>query len=340
MIVDFRSDTLTRPTKDMLAAMMAAPVGDDVYGEDPSINALEARLAQMFGFDSALFCPSGTMCNQIAIRISTQPQDQVICDRRSHIYLYEGGGIAANSLATVRLLDGPHGILSPEMVETAINPDDQHFPVSRLLALENTCNMGGGSIYQMGQISALTEIARSHDLRMHLDGARLFNAIVAADQDTSSYGQYFDTISICLSKGLGAPVGSVLLCDAADYPKARRVRKMMGGGMRQAGYLAAAGLYAIENHVARLKKDHQRAEALVLLLERLGWVKDTMPCESNIVGFLPDPTAGTYQDVIQKLEAQGILASGFGTGYVRLVTHLDIDDRGIEKTLSALSTLF
>ncbi|TAH01906.1 MAG: aminotransferase class I/II-fold pyridoxal phosphate-dependent enzyme, partial [Sphingobacteriales bacterium] len=259
MIADYRSDTVTRPTPAMLAAMMNAPLGDDVFGEDPTINQLEQLAAGTFGYEAAIFCPSGTMTNQIAIKCHTQPGDEVICDKNSHVYIYEGGGIAFNSGASVRLLEGDRGRITAEQVAESVNPDDVHRPISRLVSLENTCNRGGGSCYNLTEIEKIRKVCNQHGLILHLDGARLFNAMVARKEDPQAYGKLFHSISICLSKGLGAPVGSLLLGNQAFIKKARRVRKVFGGGMRQAGVLAAAGIYAMENHVERLTQDHLHA---------------------------------------------------------------------------------
>lgn len=335
-MIDLRSDTLTKPTVAMLNAMMAAPVGDDVYGEDPTVNELQEKVAKMFGMEDALFCPSGTMVNQIAIRISTQPQDQVICERRAHVYLYEGGGIAANSLASVRLLDGPRMVLSASDIEANINPDDVHFPRTSLICLENTCNKGGGSYYKMDQIASISEVAKNHQLRLHLDGARVFNALIETGESTEDYGKYFNTISVCLSKGLGAPVGSVLIGSKEDIYQAKRVRKMMGGGMRQAGILAAAGLYALDHHIDRLKDDHRRAKQIESVLLGCSWVSECYGVDTNIIAFRPDPEQITAQDLVLQLKASDILASTFDGGFVRFVTHLDIDDMMVEKTCEVL----
>ncbi|MEO1448871.1 MAG: GntG family PLP-dependent aldolase [Bacteroidota bacterium] len=339
MTVDFRSDTLTRPTPGMLAAMMEAKVGDDVYGEDPSMLELEAWLADYFGMEAGLFCPSGTMCNQIAIRISTRPQDQVICDHRAHVYLYEGGGIAANSLASVKLLEGNYGRLTAAQVEAAINPDDPHFPRTSLVCLENTMNKGGGACYDLEEIEKISTLCHQNGLRLHLDGARLFNALVAKEDDPKAYGKAFDTISICLSKGLGAPVGSVLVGSHQDRKEALRVRKMMGGGMRQAGYLAAAGLYALQHQKERLAIDHKRAGQLASVLLEQSWVADVFPTETNIVVFRPDQQIHSTQTIMDKLSLKGIRASGFGPGYIRLVTHLDLNEAMIDYTCAAIAAL-
>ncbi|MEZ4826580.1 MAG: GntG family PLP-dependent aldolase [Bacteroidia bacterium] len=337
MITDLRSDTVTRPTPGMLEAMFHAPVGDDVLGEDPTVNALQEKAAAMFGMEAALFCPSGTMCNQIAIRISTQPQDEVICHEDSHIYLFEGGGVAAHSLASVRLLPGDRMRLSPGQIEENINADNIHFPVTSLVSLENTCNKGGGSYYTLEEVAAISAVCRRHGLRLHMDGARIFNALIATGDKAAEYGQYLDTLSVCLSKGLGAPVGSLLLGTRADIRKAMRVRKMFGGGMRQAGYLAAAGIYALDHHIARLEDDHRGAARLGETLSRLPWVAELLPVETNIVVFRPDTTVITRDGAVAALKTKGVLVSSFGREWIRLVTHLDVDDAGITQAAAALA---
>ena len=335
-MIDLRSDTVTRPTPEMMQAMMAAKVGDDVFGEDPTVNELEKKLAAYFGMEAGLFCPSGTMTNQIAIKILTQPQDEVICHKYSHIYLYEGGGLMANSHISVALLEGENGILSVEDIKGAINnPDDVHRPLSRVVALENTMNKGGGAIYPMATIREISKMARENGLAMHLDGARLFNALVETGNDPLEYGQLFDTISICLSKGLGCPVGSVLLSSADNIRKARRVRKMFGGGMRQAGYLAAAGIYALDNHVSRLKEDHAKATKLGEVLESLDWVEKVSPVATNIVIFHLIPSLNN-KEILAKLNEAGIGGVLFGPGQIRLVTHLDFSDEQLEEAIEIL----
>lgn len=335
-MIDLRSDTVTRPTPEMMQAMMAAKVGDDVFGEDPTVNELEKKLAAYFGMEAGLFCPSGTMTNQIAIRILTQPQDEVICHKYSHIYLYEGGGLMANSHISVALLEGENGILGVEDIKGAINnPDDVHRPLSRVVALENTMNKGGGAIYPMATIREISKMARENGLAMHLDGARLFNALVETDNDPLEYGQLFDTISICLSKGLGCPIGSVLLSTADNIRKARRVRKVLGGGMRQAGYLAAAGIYALDNHVSRLKEDHAKARKLGEVLDKLPWVVKVSPVATNIVIFHLIPSLNN-KEVLAKLTKAGIGGVLFGPGQIRLVTHLDFSDEQLEDAIDIL----
>lgn len=337
-IIDLRSDTLTKPTPEMLDIMHHAAVGDDVFEEDPSVKLLEQTLAAMFNMEAGLFCPSGTMANQIAIRVHTQPQDQVICDKRSHIYLYEGGGLAFNSFISAKLLDGERGLLTADMIVDHINPDDVHFPRTRLVSLENTMNKGGGCCYSMEAITGIHDLCQQHDLALHLDGARLFNALIATGQSSQDYGKYFDTISICLSKGLGAPVGSVLLGSKAQIKQAKRVRKVFGGGMRQAGYLAAAGLYAIEHHVERLADDHQRAKELKEMLLPLSFVEEVYPVETNIVIFTL-PQHLTADQMLAKFEEKGLKAVPFGKHMVRFVTHLDFNDDMLEDTEDILKAV-
>ena len=325
MPIDLRSDTITRPTPGMLTAMMNAEVGDDVFGEDPTVKTLEDKAASILGMQSGLFCPSGTMTNQIAIRILTEPQDEVICDARSHIYNYEGGGIAYNSLVSTQLVFGEKGKITPQMVSDHIKPDNVHFPRTRLVALENTVNKGGGSIYRLEEIKSIHKLCADHGLKMHLDGARLFNALAETGEDPSEYGKYFDTISICLSKGLGAPVGSVLLMHGSLLKKAQRVRKVLGGGMRQAGYLAAAGIYALDHHINRLTEDHSRAKKIADVLSELSWVAAVTPPESNIIIFSLVPDIDPAEFLLQ-LKKTGILAVSFGGQDIRLVTHLEFSD--------------
>jgi threonine aldolase len=283
--IELRSYTFTKPTPNMLTAMMNAAVGDDVFGEDPSINELEQMAANMFGMEAALFCPSGTMTNQIAINVHTQPGDEVICEEGSHIYFYEGGGIGKNSGCQARLIRGNRGQITAAQIAEVINPDDVHRARTRLVSLENTCNRGGGSCYQMSEMQAIRNLCDANGLSLHLDGARLMNAIVAQNNDPLMYGKIFHSISLCLSKGLGAPVGSVLLGSKEFIKEARRVRKVMGGGMRQAGFLAAAASYALENQVERLSIDHAHAKKLGMVLSELNWVDSVLPVETNIVIF-------------------------------------------------------
>ena len=336
-LIDLRSDTVTRPTPEMHATMMAAEVGDDVLGEDPTVRTLEQKAATLFGMEAGLFCPSGTMTNQIAIRVQTQPQQEVICHQQAHVYLYEGGGIAYNSLASVRLLGGERGLLSPEAVAQAINPDDDHYPETALVALENTMNKGGGACYSTEQIAAIHAVCQQHGLPLHLDGARVFNALVATGEDPTAYGRYFSSISVCLSKGLGAPVGSVLLGSKELIRRARRVRKALGGGMRQAGYLAAAGIYALDHHVERLAEDHRRAAVLAEALMKQDYVQEVLPVETNIVIFtLREQSPAQW---VETLRQRGVLAIPFGKQQVRMVTHLGVTDAQIDQVIKVLRSL-
>lgn len=337
-MIDFRSDTVTRPTPGMLQAMFAAPVGDDVFNEDPTVNQLEKLSASLFGKEAALFCPSGTMTNQIAIKCHTQPGDEVICDHLSHVYQYEGGGIAFNSGCSVRLLQGDRGRITAEQVLSAINPDDVHKPVSTLVSLENTANRGGGSCYDFKDILSIKDICVKNNLKLHLDGARLFNALVAKNETCQQYGEAFDTISICLSKGLGAPVGSVLVGPADFIKKARRYRKVFGGGMRQAGYIAAAGLYALEHQVARLKEDHEHAQILAQALKEKDFVGEMLPVETNIIIFEVKGRF-TAPDLVTILQRSNILAIAISPTQIRLVVHLDITPAKIQDTLNVMKAL-
>lgn len=337
LFIDLRSDTVTRPTKGMLDAMFSAKVGDDVFGEDPAVNALEQKVAALFGMEAALFCPSGTMTNQIAIHTLTTPMCEVICSGLSHIYYYESAGMAFNSRVSTRTLTGDRGRLSAQEVLENINPDDIHNAMTKVVALENTVNKGGGACYDFREIKKIHQVCRQHNLALHLDGARLFNALAESRQQPGDYGKFFDTISLCLSKGLGAPAGSVLISTEENIKKARRVRKVMGGGMRQAGYLAAAGIYALDHHVARLKDDHHRAKELGKALLACGFISQLLPVETNIIIFrLNEKYAGDV--FIKKLAARGIHAFASGQT-VRFVTHLDFDDAMLEQTLNVLKRL-
>jgi threonine aldolase len=333
--IDFRSDTVTRPTAAMREAMMQAKVGDDVFEEDETVNALEAKLCNLFNMEAGLYCPSGTMTNQIAIKCFTQPMDEVICDQTAHVYRYEGGGIAYNSLASVRLLHGDRGILTTELIEPEINEENIHYPNSTLVVLENTVNKGGGACYTLDQISPIHNLCKVKGLKLHLDGARLFNALMATGDRAADYGQYFDGISICLSKGLGAPVGSVLLGTKETIKKARKIRKVLGGGMRQAGFLAAAGIYALDHHVERLKTDHDHAKALANVLHGLSWVNAVMPVETNIIIFQVKPDFQAL-DVVYKLTEKGILCNTTNRDTIRFVLHLDISPEMVDQAIEIL----
>jgi threonine aldolase len=336
MVVDFRSDTVTRPTPAMLDAMMKAPVGDDVLGDDPSIHELENYTARLFGMEAAIYCPSGTMTNQIAIKCHTQPGDEVICDESSHIYQYEGGGIAFNSGASVKLLYGDRGRITAEQVQNSINADDVHKARTSLVSLENTANRGGGSCYDFAEIRKIRQVCDEHHLPLHLDGARLFNAMVARNEKPEDYGRNFDSISICLSKGLGAPVGSLLLGKTDFIRKAKRIRKVFGGGMRQAGYLAAAGLFALKNNITRLRQDHDHAQQIATALTAKGI--EVLPVETNIVIFNA-PAPYNPVSLVAKLKEQGIWGYAISPTQVRLVVHLDITPEMIDKTITVIKSL-
>ena len=337
-MIDFRSDTVTLPSPAMLAYMQSAPVGDDVFGEDPSINALEAKTADLFGMEAGLFCPSGTMTNQLAIKTHTHAGDEVICEELSHIYQYEGGGIASNSGASVKLLRGNRGRITAEQVLAAIHPDDVHKPISKLVSLENTCNRGGGACYDFSEIEAIQKVAKSNGLGLHLDGARIFNAIVHKKEDPKQYGKVFDSISICLSKGLGAPVGSVLLGSAPFIKKARRWRKVFGGGMRQAGSLAAAGIYALDNHIERLKEDHAKALEIKNALLKKDFVKEIFEVETNIVIAHIEGKYNASQ-LAAVLKEKNILVIAMTPALIRFVVHLDITNEMLASTIETIEKL-
>lgn len=320
----------------MLQAMLTAEVGDDVFQADPTVNQLQSYAAELFGMEAALYCPSGTMTNQIAIKTHTQPLDEIICDHYSHVYQYETAGYSFNSGVGIKLLQGKNGKITADQVEAAIQPLYDWLPVSRLVVLENTCNKGGGSYYRLDEIRPIRELCMERGLRLHLDGARLFNALVETGEECAQVGKQFDSISICLSKGLGAPVGSLLLGSEAFIRQARRYRKVMGGGMRQVGILAAAGLFALQNNVERLKTDNERARQLGRVLEQQDYVKMVRPVQSNIVIF---DLAGSIssEEFLQQLEQHGVLATPFGPQTVRFVTHLDVSQQMVDKTIEVLS---
>lgn len=338
-MIDFRSDTVTQPSDGMLQAMLHANVGDDVFGEDPTVNELENMSAEMFGLEAGLFCPSGTMTNQIAIKVHTQPGDEVICDELSHIYQYEGGGIAFNSGCSVRLLHGNKGRISSEMVREAINnPDDVHKPISRLVSLENTVNKGGGCCYELSDIETIKNICLEKKLALHLDGARVFNALVAKQQKASDYGQLFNTISICLSKGLGTPIGSVLLGPKDFIKKSRRIRKVFGGGWRQAGILAAAGIYALQNNINRLAEDHQHAQQIAEALSAKDFVGEILSVETNII-IATIKGRFTPTEFVAKMAENNILLFSVSNTQIRMVLHLNITKLMVQQTINIIQTI-
>lgn len=337
-MIDLRSDTVTRPSKEMLEAILAAAVGDDVFGEDPSMNKLEERTAKLFGKEAGIFCPSGTMTNQVAIKVHTQPGDELICDTHAHIYINEGGGIAFNSGVQVRLLPGDQGRISAKHVAENINLPNDWLPRTSLVCLENTVNRAGGSYYSLNSIKEISEVCKKNNLKLHLDGARIFNALIETGDSPEETAKYFDSISICFSKGLGCPVGSVLVGDKEFIKKARRIRKVFGGGMRQAGFLAAAANYALDNNIKRLKEDHIRAKKIAEVLKNASYVDTLLPVETNIIIFtLKDPI--TSQQFIAKLAEKGVKGIAFGKNMVRFVTHLDFDNVMLDQTLKALKEL-
>jgi threonine aldolase len=323
----------------MLDAMFRASVGDDVFGEDPSINALESMAARLFGMEAALYCPSGTMSNQIAIKVHTQPGDEVICEQKAHIYIYEGGGIAFNSGSQVRALPGDLGRITAEQVSQAINPDDVHRARTSLVALENTCNRGGGSCYDFEEIRRIRQVCADNHLKFHLDGARLFNAMVATGRSARDFGGVFDTISVCLNKGMGCPIGSILLGPATFIKQARRIRKVFGGGMRQAGFMAASGIYALENNIDRLATDHLHARQIAKALETKDFVKSIMPVETNIIIFETGGEVDCARSLSATLREKGILAMAIAANQVRMVTHLDVTPSMVDEVVGVIEQL-
>lgn len=340
MEINLISDTVTKPTAGMLDAIMSAEVGDDVFKEDPSVNALEEKVARLFGMEAALFFPSGTMTNQTAIKLHTNSGDQLVCDKYAHVYNYEGGGVSFNSGVSCKLVDGHRGMMTAAQVEASINPPDfYHSPLTSLVCIENTTNKGGGACWDFSVLQEIRAVCNKHGLAYHLDGARIWNALVAKGEDPASYGQLFDTISVCLSKGLGCPVGSVLIGTKMAIDKAIRVRKILGGGMRQAGYLAAAGIYALDNHINRLSEDHKKAKELGQQLQKLSFVKNVEPIETNIVIFEIHETFLSSDQFVEKLAQKGIRLIGMGQGKLRMVTHMDYSREMHEHTLSILAGL-
>jgi len=335
MLIDFRSDTVTKPTPGMLKAMMEARVGDDVFGEDPSINELEIMAADMFGMDDALYCPSGTMTNQIAIKCHTQPGDEVVCETSSHVYQYEGGGIAFNSGASVKLVNGNRGRITATQVLDAVNAEDVHKANTSLVCIENTSNRGGGSCYEMEDLEKIKRVCDEKGLKLHLDGARLFNALTAKNQSPEEYSKLFNSISICLSKSLGCPVGSLLLGTKELIKKARRIRKAFGGGMRQGGFIAAAGIYALQNNINRLVHDHEHAKQIADALLEKDFVLDVLPVQTNIIIFSVKPPL-TSKMFVEKLKEHNILGYAISPTQVRLVTHLDITEEMVQKTINVI----
>lgn len=337
-LIDFRSDTVTKPSKEMLDFMFQAEVGDDVYGEDPTVNTLEEYAAEFFGKEAALFCTSGTQSNQIGLQLHLNPGGEVICHSDSHIYRYESGGIAKNSGASVKLLDGNYGRLKLDQIKSAINPDDVHLPITQLVSLEDTANKGGGAVYDFNDIVEISDYCKSIQLPIHLDGARMMNALLVNGVDPKEYASKFDTISLCLSKGLGAPIGSVLVGTKSQIKQARRIRKSMGGGMRQAGYIAAAGLFAMKNNVNRLVEDHRNASFLGESIKDMDWVKRIYPVQTNIV-IVELNSPEKQMEIIHLLKDKGVLCNTFGPTAIRFVTHLNLKSDHIERAVDILKSL-
>jgi threonine aldolase len=338
MIIDLRSDTVTKPSKGMLEAMMQAQVGDDVFREDPTVNQLEQRIANMFGKEDALFFPSGTMANQTALKLHTNPGDQVICDKYAHIYNYESGGASFNSGVSCKLLDENNGMFKAKDVLEAINPDAYYYSKTSLVEIENTANRRGGTCWNINEINKIRTVCDENKLGFHLDGARIWNALVAKNESAKQYGDLFDTISVCLSKGLGCPIGSVLVGDSKIMQNAIRIRKIFGGNMRQAGYLAAAGLYALDNNMERLKEDHQKAKEIGEEVTKLSIIKKVEPIETNIVIFELNSDINE-KDFVENLANKNIHVISMGGGKLRMVTHLDYTDVMHEKLLKFIKNL-
>jgi len=339
MEINLISDTVTKPTPEMLQAMFNAKVGDDVFKQDPTVNEFERIVADLFGMEAALFFPTGTMANQTAIKLNTNPGDQIICDKWSHIHLYESGGASSNSGVNFNLLDGNRGMITAEQVKEGINdPEFYHTPMSKMVGIENTTNKGGGACYEISELQKIKQVCVDHNLKYHLDGARLWNAMIAKKQQPKQFGELFDTISVCFSKGLGCPIGSVLLSDAETIHRALRIRKIFGGNMRQSGYLAAAGIYALQNNINRLEEDHRRAKELGSALQQCSWVAIVEPVETNIIVFSVQPHIKD-QEVIEMLKQKGIAISLLAKGKLRIVTHLDYRQVMHEYVLEALEKL-
>lgn len=338
MKINLISDTVTTPTKGMLAAMMSAKVGDDVFKEDATVNALEEKTAALFGMEAALFFPSGTMANQTAIKVHTQPGEQLICDHYAHIFNYEGGGVSFNSGVSCKLIEGHRGMITAKQVTAAINPPDfYHSPLTTLVSLENTTNKGGGAIWDFQEMKAIKEVCTAHGLKFHLDGARLWNALAVTGEDPKLYGHLFDSISVCLSKGLGCPVGSVLLGSKDFIAKALRVRKVFGGGMRQAGFLAAAGIYALDHHRERLKEDHKKAKEIEAILSEKDFIASVSPVDTNIIIFELNESVLDAEAFMHKMDENNIKLISMGSGKLRLVTHLNYTDKMHGHFLSILN---
>jgi len=337
-IFNLISDTITKPSAEMLAEMMKAEVGDDVFRQDPTVNELEKKVAVMFDKDAALFCPSGTMTNQIAIKTHTQPLDEMICEKTSHVYQYETGGYSFNSGVAVNLIDGENGKITADQIKGSIKAQYDWLPNSKLVVLENSCNKGGGSYYTTQEIQPISDICKSSKLSLHLDGARLFNVLVETGETTEQVGAQFDSLSICISKGLGAPVGSLLIGDEKFISRARKFRKVMGGGMRQAGYLAAACIFALDNSLPQLKIDNENASQIAEKLSSIPYINTVKPVKTNILIFSIDDKLDT-NEVIAKFQTSGIIASQFGPHDIRFVTHNGFSTKSIPELINRMKAI-
>jgi len=339
-LIDLRSDTVTRPTPEMREVMARAEVGDDVFGEDPSINQLQTHVAGLLGREAGLFVPSGSMANQVSIKAHTQPGDEIICERGAHVYNYESGGPSFLSGVQVLPLDGIHGMITAEQIESAIRPKNVHHPITRLICLENTHNRAGGTVFPIDEIRSIRKMADQYKLHMHLDGARLWNASIATDIPLHEYAQYFDSVVVCFSKGLGAPVGSMITGSSDFIRTAHRYRKMFGGAMRQAGVLAAAALHAVQNHYVRMKEDHENAQILARAIDAIpGLEVDLESVQTNIVFFDVDPSFGTAGKVAERLKEKGVLVIATSASRIRVVTHLDVSREQVEEAAQIFRTV-
>jgi threonine aldolase len=335
--VDLRSDTVTKPTPEMREFMMKAEVGDDVFGEDPTIKALESKITELTGKDAALFVPSGTMANQISINAHTQPGNEVICEYQSHIFNYEAGSPAMLSGVQLHPLNGEYGILNDEEVRQVIRGKDHHHPQTKLITLENTHNRWGGTVYPLSDIEKISKVAIEHELKMHLDGARLWNASIASGITIKAYARFFDSVSLCFSKGLGAPVGSIIAGDRGFIDRAHYYRKAFGGGMRQVGMLAAAAIYAVDHHFNRLQDDHNHARALAEAINEIpGFVVNLSTVQTNIVIIDTGLCGRQAQEIAQEMEKHGIRMIALSPTRIRIVTHLEISDNAIDRTIEIM----
>jgi threonine aldolase len=336
-VIDLRSDTVTRPTPAMRAAIAAAEVGDDVFNDDPTVNRLQERVAQLLGKEVALFVPSGTMSNQACVKAHTQPGDELLCEARCHIYNFEAGGPAVLSGVTCRTIEGDYGVLDVTQLEGLVRPDNEHLVRTRMVCLENTHNRGGGRVYPLEKIKAISAWARRHGLIMHLDGARLWNAAVATGIPLAEWARPFDSVSVCFSKGLGAPIGSALAGPREFVARARRARKLFGGGMRQAGMAAAGALFALENHIERLADDHDNARVIgQAIADTPGLRLDPPEVETNLIFFKVDPDLGPARDLVASLKQRGVLASATAPDTIRACTHLDVSAAQAERAADTI----